>query len=102
MTLAVQAAQKFGQRPTVMLGVPIGDSWNVIDRKLAQAWTVLDNSTCSGCGQSLLRSTDRDAIGHMEVHDAICEGCLALDRRRNEEKKPPAGQKTWVVDTGNI
>lgn len=98
----MEAAARFGQRPTVLIGCDFSADWTDIDRLLAQALVLIERSLCGGCGQSLLRSTEDDATGHMEVREMWCEGCLQLDRDQSTQPdKPPAGRKPYLVDTGN-
>lgn len=86
----------------MLTGTSYGPNWSEVDRLLAAALVVLERSVCGGCGQSLLRSADEDAIGHLEVHDLWCEGCVQLGRDADLHTDPPAGRKPYLVDTGNI
>lgn len=98
---AVEAAAEWGLRPTVLTGTDFSAEWTSVDRLLAVAYVLAKKTMCSGCGHSLIRTSDEDAIGEIEVHHLWCEGCEQLERDREASKDAPAADKAYLVDTGS-
>lgn len=54
---------------------------------------------CSGCGQPKHESWNPDSAGWYEVKEATCQGCAALEQRRELDDGYEPESKRWVLDT---
>lgn len=93
---------KWGERPTLIMGTNFCDQWTSIDRLLALGYTLASKTFCGGCGHSLIRTTDKDAIGHLEVDELFCEACLKLEQYQNEDQNHSRARIPRVIDTGDF
>lgn len=66
---------------------------------LSLALTAYEDSLCGGCGQPKDRAYNPDMDGWYEARaDIQCASCAAMDRHREETKKPEPGTKSYVID----
>lgn len=68
--------------------------WTRKDIVLAEAYSLYQNSLCSGCGMPAIHSYDGRNAGEFELKDdAQCLGC---EQREQDESKVPPGVKKYI------
>ena len=77
-----------------MLGSTSDPKWTAEDRLLAQAWSLDRAAKCRGCGMYLDETVGVDGWHH--VKQITCDGCRALDKHQEEQKKREPGVKDYV------
>lgn len=77
----------------------VDEPWSFTDRVLAVASVIADGLLCPGCGQPKHESWNPDSQGWYEVKEATCQGCAAVEQRRDLDDKFEPETKRWVVDT---
>lgn len=65
---------------------------------LAVASVLADDMSCPGCGQPKHEAWNPDSAGWYEIREAECQGCAALERAAEADKKVRAERKRWAVD----
>jgi hypothetical protein len=83
----------------ILRGAKPAEGWTFADRALAVASMLADELRCPGCGQLKAESWNPDSAGWYEAHEATCQGCDALERRRESDDQYEPEVKRWVVDT---
>lgn len=59
--------------------------------RLMEAWQILQDETCSSCGQVSWYARNPDRNINLDIHDSTCESCAAIAREeeeRNKNKRP--------------
>lgn len=74
--------------------------WTPVDRALAIALQLHDESVCSSCGQYADEAYDERSEGWYETRQVVCQGCGAIERHRRTaaDDKERDGAKTYVID----
>ena len=76
-----------------------GERWTFEDRCLAVASVLADDLRCPGCGQPKHEAWNPDSDGWYEVREATCQGCAAIERRREADDEHEPEVKRYVIDT---
>jgi hypothetical protein len=75
------------------------DGWTEFDKKLAVAFQILEDETCSDCGVPiwLAHSDDKDII--FEVKSRVCYSCAAVEaaQEKKSRRKPAKGLKRFLT-----
>jgi len=72
-----------------------------IDRMVAIALTMFEQSLCPGCGQPAHKTRGDRNVGRFEAHDdEICHGCEPLEALREDKNRATfPGQKVYLAET---
>ena len=70
--------------------------WNASDRLLLVALQILDDDTCSGCGQPISEAWDDSTPKSYEHRSVVCGGCAAL-HEHHTQGEPTPGEKPYIV-----
>lgn len=95
----MRTAREWKVPPRVILRGTDPGEWSHADRVLAVALVIADQLRCSGCGQPKHESWNPDSDGWYEHREAMCNGCAALERAADGDRKHHPERKRWVVDT---
>lgn len=78
---AIKTARSYGVPPTVMIRLDRQpeEGWTRMDRALAMALQILEDETCSDCGNPLwIGHNDHQDIV-FEIKSRVCYGCAAIE-----------------------
>jgi len=94
---AIKAARDYSVPPTVLIlqHRQPSDGWSPIDKKLAIAFQILEDETCSECGVPIWlgHSDDEDIV--FEIKSRTCYSCAEIEtsRERDEKRKKKRDEK---------
>lgn len=71
--------------------------WRAIDRTLAMALTVYEDSLCPKCGHSRERAWNDDMDGLYKAHRVTCRACLAV-HEETSGRPVGGGEVVYVTD----
>lgn len=70
----------------------------MVDRVLAIAATLADDMRCNGCGHPKHEAWNPDSAGWYEVREAECQGCAAVARAGENDRRPRPEVQRWAED----
>ena len=71
-----------------------------VDRMMALALTLHEDSLCAGCGLPHSKTRGDDNVGRYELHDdGICHACEALEAAQQDKNRATfPGQKLYLAE----
>lgn len=100
--MQARTAKDWGWPVTVLVaGRPNDGTVNIIDRMVAMALTMFEQSLCPGCGLPAHKTRGDANVGRFEAHDdEICHGCEPLDSMREDKNRAKfPGQKVYLAES---
>lgn len=72
-----------------------------VDRMMAMALTLYEDSLCAGCGLPHSKTRGDDNVGRYEVRDDhVCHGCEPLEAARQDKHRTTfPGQKLYLAES---